>query len=503
MERVSASFSATIERYGMLAAGRRIGVAVSGGADSVFLLHALHEAGLAAAVLHVNHRLRGAESDADEAFVRDLALRLGLPVHVLEAPVSTGNIEQEARSARYEFFTGHIVCTGQTGAGNCDAVATGHTLDDQAETVFYRFIRGAGTAGLSGILPVTRSGIIRPLIELRRNDIRGWLTERNIAWREDGSNSNADFVRNRIRLQHLPELTASLNPALPELLASTASWARAEEDYWSAELDRLEPLYLIRKPEIVLIGTKPFPGLAVAVQRRLLRRAIERIRGSLRAIDFRHVEAIRAMMATREGSGRIQLPDLDVYRSFDWLRLGPVGFDSRLERDFEAPLAIPGRTQLREREITIEIELIGKSDVYNEGEQGLDWDRHGGSLLLRNWRPGDQYQRSGRVVAEKIKTLFQEFRVPLWERRRWPVIVQGGSILWTRRFGVASEFAAGPESRNILMIREVTESNAVFPTSMEVCVQARSEVGSPVYSQVKRARADRIAGSDEPGAEVS
>ena len=493
--------AATIERYGMLASGRRIGVAVSGGADSVFLLHALHEAGLAAVVLHVNHRLRGSESDGDEAFVRDLALRFQLPAYVVEAPVAAGNMEQEARRGRYEFFTGQIA------AGNCDAVATGHTLDDQAETVFYRFIRGAGTAGLTGILPVTQSGIIRPLIELRRNEIRGWLTKRNIAWREDRSNTNSELLRNRIRLQHLPELTASLNPALPELLASTAAWARAEEEYWADELDRLGPVYLINKPEIVLISTKPFLELAVAVQRRLLRRAIERVRGSLRGIDFRHVEAIRAMMATREGSGRMQLPDLDLYRSFDWLRLGPVGFDARLERDFEAPLAIPGRTQLPERGITLDIERIGNPGVYNEGEQGLDWDRLfgslSGSLLLRNWRPGDQYKRRGQSVAEKIKTLFQEFRVPLWERRRWPVIVQGSSILWTRRFGVASEFAAGPESRNILMIREVMESNPVFPTSMGVG-QDGSPACDPVCSEkVKRARADRSTGSGEAGAEVS
>jgi tRNA(Ile)-lysidine synthase len=489
--------AATIQRYGMLASGRRIGVAVSGGADSVFLLHALHEAGLAAVVLHVNHRLRGAESDGDEAFVRDLALRFQLSVNVLEAPVAAGNTEQEARRARYEFFTGQIA------AGNCDAVATGHTLDDQAETVFYRFIRGAGTAGLTGILPVTQSGIIRPLIELRRNEIRGWLTERNIAWREDRSNANAALLRNRIRLQHLPELTASLNPALPELLASTAAWARAEEEYWAEELDRLEPVYLINKPEIVLINTKLFLDLAVAVQRRLLRRAIARVRGSLRGIDFRHVEAIRAMMATREGSGRMQLPDLDIYRSFDWLRLGPVGFDSRLERDFEAHLAIPGRTQLPERGITLDIEVIGNPGVYNDDERGLDWDRHAGSLLLRNWRPGDQYKRRGEAVAEKIKTLFQEFRVPLWERRRWPVIVQGSSILWTRRFGVASEFAAGPESRAILMIREVMESNLVFPTSMEVDQDRSPACDRVCFEKVKRASADRSTGSGGAGAEVS
>ncbi len=129
----------------MIPAGRKIGVAVSGGADSVFLLRALHDLGLAAAVLHVNHGLRGAESDADEEFVRDLAARCGLPSMCSSRRFSRGNIEQEARRFRYDFFGEHIA------AGHCDAVATGHTLDDQAETVLYRFLRGAGTAGLSGI----------------------------------------------------------------------------------------------------------------------------------------------------------------------------------------------------------------------------------------------------------------------------------------------------------------------------------------------------------------
>ena len=135
----------------------------------MFLLHALRELGLAVAVLHVNHGLRGAESDRDEEFVRALGLQYGLPVHVLAATVLPGNIEQEARQARYDFFARQIA------AGTCDAVATGHTLDDQAETVLYRFLRGAGTAGLSGIRPVTESGIIRPLIGLRGDEIRSWL----------------------------------------------------------------------------------------------------------------------------------------------------------------------------------------------------------------------------------------------------------------------------------------------------------------------------------------
>jgi tRNA(Ile)-lysidine synthase len=473
---------------------RRIGVAVSGGADSVFLFHALRELGLAVAVLHVNHGLRGPESDRDEDFVRALASRYQLPIHVLGAAVLTGNVEQEARRARYDFF-GH-----QIAAGTCEVVATGHTLDDQAETVMYRFLRGAGTAGLSGIRPATTSGIIRPLIELRRDEIRGWLTDRNIPWREDHSNQNPEFLRNRIRIQHLPELSASVNTALPEVLASTADWAQAEEDYWAGELDRLEPLYLIEQPEIILICTGPFLELPVAVQRRLLRRAVEHMRGSLRAIDFRHIEAIRAMMATREGSGRIQIPDLDVYRSFDWLRLAPFGIDSRLERDFEEPLVIPGRTEVLERQLTIEMELLDNPDVYNKEVQALDWERCTGSLSsaglrLRNWRPGDRYQPQGRTAAEKIKTLFQECRIPLWERRTWPVIVQStdvqhdmqaNAIVWSRRFGVASKFAARPESGKILTIREVTESNPRPVTSM----------------LLKRARDDRFGRPREPGSVV-
>jgi tRNA(Ile)-lysidine synthase len=322
-------------------------------------------------------------------------------------------------------------------------------------------------------------------------------------------------------MQHMPELSASLNPSLPEVLASTADWARAEEDYWAAELDRLEPIYLIEKPETILISTGPYGDLPMAAQRRLLRRAIERVRGSLRAIDFRHVEAIRAMMATREGSGRIQLPGLDVYRSFDWLRLTPFGIDSRLERDFEAPVVVPGRTVVPERHLTIEMELTDKPSVYNKEVQALDWERCAGSLssvrlMVRNWRPGDQYQPQGRTTAEKIKTLFQEYRIPLWERRSWPVIVQAGdvqagdvqagdvqagdfetrdvhangvradTIVWSRQFGVASKFAAGPESGKILTISEVTESKPRNVTSMLM--------GS--------ARGNQFRQPDEPGADV-
>jgi tRNA(Ile)-lysidine synthase len=427
---------------------RQIGVAVSGGADSVFLLTALHELGVAVAVLHVNHRLRGAESDADEAFVRDLAGSRNLPFHTAALPPAPGNIEQEARRLRYKFFAEAVA------NGVCPYIATGHTLDDQAETVLFRFLRGSGGAGLSGIRPETEAGLIRPLLGLRRDAVRQWLTERGIAWREDASNEDTSFRRNHIRREVLPVLT-ELNPSLPELLASTATWAQGEEAWWAGEIARLEPLYLKTAPETAFIEIGPFALLPVAVQRRLLRRAMEHVRGNLRSIGFQHVESVRKLMGTREGSGRIQLPELDVYRSFDLLRLTPQRFDARIERNFSVPMEIPGETTVAAPLLTIEMELVAPSDVYNGEVNALDPVKCPGPLHLRNWRPGDQFERPEHPgTAVKIKTLFQDFRVPLWERRTWPVIVMGDSIVWTRRFGPARQFAATAESESILLVKE-------------------------------------------------
>ncbi|MDE3197666.1 MAG: tRNA lysidine(34) synthetase TilS [Acidobacteriota bacterium] len=457
--------AASLNSHGLLDRGRRIAVAVSGGADSVFLLHILQELGLAAAVLHVNHRLRGPDSDADQAFVAALAARLNLPLFTLTAPPAAGNLEQEARRARYDFFARHMA------AGLCDAVATGHTLDDQAETVLARFLRGSGTAGLAGIKPVTAQNVVRPLLDLRRAEIRGWLTAHSIPWREDASNENPGFLRNRLRLEILPRLM-EINPALPEVLASTASWAAAEEAWWESELDRLAPAVFTFTPETTLCRTTALSARPLALQRRLLRRAILHVRGDLRAIDFRHIEAIRRLTESREGSGRLQIPGLDIYRSFDWLRLAPPGFDSRLERDFEAPLSVSGAARLPERLLTIEMELVSPAAVYNDGMDVVDRERSGDALTLRNWRPGDSYTPLGRTSPVKIKTLFQESRIPLWERRTWPVIVRGGEIVWSRGFGAASEFAAGPGTREGLRICErqsdSEESNMPPSTSTEL-----------------------------------
>ena len=442
----------------MFERGQRVGVAVSGGADSVALVHVLLELApqldLRLAILHLDHMLRGEESRADAEFVRELGARLGLPVRVEERNVAelaaaTGdNLEQAARRARHELFAQAI-------ADGTERIALGHTLSDQAETVLFRFLRGAGTAGLAGIRPVTGSGMVRPLLGVTRAEVEAYLRGRGIAWREDSTNQARDFARNRIRHELLPALARDWNPALAQTLARTAEWAQAEEEWWEREIGRVAERLLVPGDGFVLLRVADLRGLELAVARRVARRAVERVKGDLRGIGFEHIEGILALAGSAEGSGRLQVPGVDVYRSFDWVRFAPPGLDTLENRHYRLPLEVPGTAEVPGSRSVIHLELRAAEKCgYNKDISWLDWDRVGGGLELRNWRPGDQYQPEGSRSPDKVKTFFQEARIPLWERRNWPVIVCGGEIVWARRFGVAAPYAAGPESRVVLAVRE-------------------------------------------------
>ena len=311
-----------------------VAVAVSGGADSVCLLHVLLELSprldLRLAVLHLDHRLRGGESEADRAFVCSLASQYGLPILVREVEVAAlgGNLEQAARQARLAFFRETVA------SGAADRVAVGHTRSDQAETVLYRFLRGSGSAGLAGIRPITSSGLIRPLLETDREEVEQFLREHSIPWREDSTNSSREFARNRMRHDLLPQLAREWNPAIRRTLARTADWAQAEEAWWETEIDRLAAQFLTLSPgypPAIVVRTAALGALPLATARRLVRRAIETAKGDTRGIDFHHVQAILDMAAQTEGSSRIQAHGIEICRSFDWLRFSrpaPAGSHS-------------------------------------------------------------------------------------------------------------------------------------------------------------------------------
>ncbi len=447
-----------ITRYNMLSAGDSVGVAVSGGADSVALLDILHRLSsklqIQLTVLHVNHRLRGSESDEDESFVRACAASLRLEIVVEHAPIQTGNIEEQARTARRDVFTR---CMDQH---NLSRVALGHTRSDQAETVLFRLLRGSGLTGLAGMRWVTEDGLIRPLLTTGRDEVRQWALAEGIEWREDSSNADPRFARNRLRNGVIPTLARDFNPNLEGVLAGTAELARDEENYW---INQIEPIYReIARPTHwgLIFQLSSLDALPLAVRRRVIRRAVAEVRGNLRSIDMEHVEAILSVCSSTHGHDRVIIPGVDALRSFATLLLSAPRESSSTARHYRVELGVDQSCELPFQAGFISVNrVIHQEPNYAKFEEEQElWgevaDLNGrilaevpGAWVVRNWEPGDELHRPGHKGAEKIKSLFQEHRVLLWERRHWPVLVAAGEIAWARRFGVAAKFQASGDER--------------------------------------------------------
>ncbi len=425
----------TLSRYNMLPSGSRVIAAVSGGADSVCLLYVLKELvpQALAGVAHFNHQWRAEASDVDERFVADLAARMALPFFRAEATpgVLHDNLEQQARRDRLKFF-----------AGLNATVALGHTRDDQAETVLFRFLRGSGLTGLAGIAPVG-NGIIRPLLDITRAEVEQYLRSHDIPWREDATNQDPRFARNRIRRDLLPQLTRDWNPQLPETLARLADLAYEEERYWSAEM-------AARGQPCVELSVRTLKELPRAVARRVIRRAIAQAKGDLRRIEFDHVEAVLELERT------LHLPGLTVTRSFDWLRFAPLPAPPPA-----GPLEIvpPGTYPSPDGQSEICVEVTQIREARNAcATLNVEacWFQSCSPLVLRGWRPGDHYRPAGQSRDQKVQEMFQKARVPSWRRASWPILTSEDKILWSRQFGVAEEFALPSGNRSGLRIRELS-----------------------------------------------
>ncbi|HEY7334260.1 MAG TPA: tRNA lysidine(34) synthetase TilS [Bryobacteraceae bacterium] len=442
----------TISRYRMLAQGDRAIAAVSGGPDSMYLLRVLSElaprfGARLAGVAHLNHKLRGAESDKDERFVAQAAAGYGIPFYCVEASIlgQAGNLEQAARRARLDFF--HKLIHERA----VERIATGHTLDDQAETVLFRLLRGAGPTGMAGILPVTREGLIRPLIETGRAEIERYLASNEIESREDASNRDLKFSRNRIRHGLLPLLKREWNPRVSRALAHAAEIAREEEVWWEGEIGRIADTVLTSVNGAIETRADKIAALPKAVRRRLIRRIAP-------CLDFEQVERVLELAERTRGEGRLDFRGIAVQRSFDWIRF------EKGQPEASAPachpiLDIPGRYAWPGGYICVDV-----SESLAENANCASLKLRGISELspleLRTWRAGDHYHpaRGHRVYA--IQELFQRARVPSWRRHVWPIVSAGPKILWVSQFGAAAEFAAQNEGGPVLRIWEESEMNA-------------------------------------------
>ena len=435
----------------------RLAVALSGGADSVALLRILAarsgELGLVLHTAHLHHGLRGAEADSDLEFCRELAAKLGLPFH--EARVDTAReaqadpksgklaetIEEAARRLRYAWFRQIMA------SENLDAIATAHTLDDQAETVLAKFLRGAWTEGLAGIAPTLETpegSIVRPLLGATHAQIEAYLRELGQDWREDTSNRNLSFTRNRIRHELLP-LLEGWNPRLREHMAQMAALAQDEEAWWQAELGRLAPQLILPGRPVrgggraagsgldsgLAIEVSRLAALAPALQRRLIRYAAEKFGA---ALDFAATESVRALALEGRAGQKLALPHgLRAERTARELRLSthldPAPKGGRPEA---APyeVTIPGEIDAPAFGLRLRIEARGIAPS-SESPNG-----RGGSpakkATLRNWKPGDRVRPRYSGGLRKVKEVLERMRVTGTDRALWPVLEIDGTVVWMR-----------------------------------------------------------------------
>jgi tRNA(Ile)-lysidine synthase len=437
----------SITRYSMTTPRNRVAVAVSGGPDSVCLLHVLHELssklGVTLQVAHLNHKLRAEESDQDEGFVAGLAANLGLPFYRAETAVGDqpGNLEQNARRARRSFFSDLMR------NGIADTIALGHTRDDQAETVLFRILRGSGPAGLAGVLPVTADGIIRPLIAQTRGEVMEYLRSRNIPWREDSSNSEARFARNRIRRALLPQLKRDWNPQLAESLAHLADLAYEDECSWAATVQQLAAKHLHLRDSGIEVSTTALTQLPRAAAR------------------YEHIERVLELAAASEGDGQLRLPGLTVARSFEWIRMAPPSAARSLPPvvlSVPGELALPCGGRLKTcwmgtQDTAVPCDNLRAAEV----EAEMIVEKHDASIILRGWDPGDHYQPVGHSGDRKIKDLFQQARIPSWRRPLWPIVSVADRIIWARQFGPGAEFVAEGQTGRRLRLKFVAAESGM------------------------------------------
>lgn len=446
----------------LLVPGMSVVVGLSGGADSVALLRALTagatELGLVVSAAHLHHGLRGAEAVGDLEFCRDLAAKLGVPFH--EGRVDTGaaaepdpktgksreTIEEAARRLRYSWFR-QLLSEGRPHA----VVATAHTLDDQAETVLAKFLRGAWTEGLSGIYPKLEGSkgagcIIRPLLATTRAEIETYLCALGQDWREDSTNKHLSFTRNRIRHELLPVLEG-WNPRLREHLAQMAELARDEVAWWDAEVSRLAPQLILPGRPVrgggrasgaglaagIALDFMRLAALAPALQRRLLRHAAGQFGV---ALDFTATQSLRSLALSGRAGQKLELPNgLRAERTPReiQLSLGPNSAPRSKSADRFVPeynCSIPGQIDAPGFGLLLRIEFTTQAPPKSGKEI-----RSGAapqSVTLRNWRPGDRVTLRYSSGPRKVKEVLERLRVTGSDRSLWPVLEFDGRIVWMK-----------------------------------------------------------------------
>ncbi|MBE9506642.1 MAG: tRNA lysidine(34) synthetase TilS [Chloroflexi bacterium] len=481
----------TIENHALLSPGDGIVVGVSGGPDSLCLLHVLlslrQEYDLRLHVAHLHHGARGAEADADAEFVAALAGEWGLPLTVEERDVPALArehklaFEEAARRVRYAFLAR---VAGEAGAGK---IAVGHNADDQAETVLMHFLRGAGLAGLRGMLPVTpitdyrllepffqhpatsiqHPVLIRPLLEVSRVEIERYCADQGLTPRFDRSNLDTTYFRNRLRHELLP-LLETYNPNVRARLCHTAAVVAADYELLTQMRDQAwAEAVREEQEEVVVFDRAAWRALPVALQRATLRQAAYRLRRTLRDVDFVHVESARRVGLRGETGAEATLPmGLTLIVGYHTLTVGDTGDagpppdEPLLWSSEPLPVQLPGRTLLQQSGWVLQAQVLDEWDAVQVAANPDPWmayfdaDALADPLVLRPRRRGDRFRPQGMGGhSVKLSAFMINLKIPRAWRDLVPLLTAGDEIAWVCGRRVGEGVTVGPETRRVARLR--------------------------------------------------
>jgi tRNA(Ile)-lysidine synthase len=455
-----------LNQHNLFSRGSRLLLAVSGGPDSTCLLHILFKLRkkleVELFVAHLDHQLRGAESEADANYVETLAKSLNIPVIVGKKDVKVYrkeqriSLEEAAREVRYQFLTD----VADNISASC--IVTGHTSDDQVETILMHIIRGTGTRGLISLKPYNHRQlkgstipIVRPFLEISRRQTVDYCKENKLIPRLDTSNLSLSPLRNKIRQQLLP-LLMDYNPAIKDALLRIATIANDEIVFLDKEVSRMWPMVVTQKEDMIILNKERFTELPTAIQRHLLRTAIEKLLSSLKDIETRHIEEILAVLDKPAGR-QINLPrELIFSIEYDKYLLGLTTVNNcpySVIGD-DCSINVPGETEFPGWLVSAEI--IKQQGITKEQDMFtayLDLDIAGNQIKVRHKKVADRFQPLGMTGSKKLSEFMIDAKVPHNWRERIPVVYSPRQILWLVGYRIDNRVKVTKETQRVLKLK--------------------------------------------------
>ncbi|MCE1247613.1 MAG: tRNA lysidine(34) synthetase TilS [Firmicutes bacterium] len=443
--------------------GEKIAVALSGGPDSVFLIHTLNilkdELKISLRAVHINHNIRGEFAARDEEFCRKLCSEMNIPLDIYSFDIpaiareSGKSLEEAGHDERRRIYINLIE------SGKAVKIATGHTADEQAETVLIRLLTGAGEQGLSGIAPVSGGFLIRPLLETRKEDILEYLENSGIEYMVDHTNAENTTVRNRVRNVLLPLIREQFNPEVESALCKTAAVFREQNDYTG----RIVNFYLDRFSFVDYNEARlDLPGvtnLAPWIMKNLLRKLIARFKGNLTNIGYVHTQELYALAEKPTGSSLILPGGLKAVREYNYLIIKKNDI-VEIPAFPETELTFPGENILPEWDIKITGELVQEAPSFEGSKLSdlqsvyVDFDAcQEMKFAIRTRRDGDRFIPSGMTGSKKLKDYFTDMKIPREQRHKIPLIMCGEVVLWIAGYRRSNLYRILPSTKRVLNIR--------------------------------------------------